>query len=357
MDLHDPGLTDSRLLARLLQASVLVIDTHGGIGFASPGACELLGTAGEAELRTRWADIAAQLRMSCWPAQLPDGAAYHARADLVSPRGPRAIRFEVHNVERGRGTQRIMLLRERDQLLPSDRALLLASEAQATRHALTGLVHAAKGPLNNFTLTLALLASGIERHGEASVAAPLRERWLRYLAVLRNETARLTASLDEIHSLALPAPASRESMDIAAMLRDIARVLHHDAALREIDLEADTPATAVTVMGDPRLVRLALLVFTICVLDLTPAQGRVTWRVAPPAAQERMAVLSIATSQGVLPADLVASLFRLTCTAESPYSAAIAGRLIVEAQGGEVSIRSDTSGSHGFVLRIPLASS
>jgi signal transduction histidine kinase len=357
MNLHDSGLTDSRLLARLLQASVLVLDTHRGIGFASPGACELLGTASEAELRSRWTDIAAQLGVASWPPHLPDGAAYNARADLVTARGPRAIRFEVHNVERGHGTQRIILLRERDQLLPSDRALLLASEAQATRHALTGLVHAAKGPLNNFTLTLALLASGIERNGEGPLAASSRERWQRYLEVLRNETVRLAASLDEIHSLALPAPASRESIDIVAMLRDVARVLHHDAALREIDLEADAPATAVTVVGDPRLVKLALLVFTICVLDLTPAQARVTWRVTPPDARERMAVLAITTSQGSLPADLVTSLFRLTCTAESPYSAAIAGRLIVEAQGGDVSIQSDAPRKHGFVLRIPLAPS
>ena len=355
MDLHDSGLTDSRLLARLLQASVLIVDNRGGIGFASPGACELLGTASEAELRARWDEIAPQLGMASWPARLPDGAAYHARADLVTPGGPRAIRFEVHNVERGRGTQRIMLLRERDQLLPSDRALLLASEAQAMRHALTGLVHAAKGPLNNFSLTLALLASGIDRNGEAPVAASSRARWLRYLDVLRNETARLAAHLDEIHSLALPTPAARVSIDIAAMLRDIARVLHHDAALREIDLDADVPTTAVNVVGDPRLVRLALLVFTICVLDLTPVQARVKWCVAPSAARERVATLAITTSQASLPADLVSSLFRLTCTAESPYSAAIAGRVIVEAQGGEVSIESDAAGSRGFVLRIPLA--
>ncbi len=357
MDSHDSGLTDSQLLARLLQASVLVVDTQRGLGFASHGACELLCATSEAELRTRWSGIAAQLDVASWPAQLPDGAAYHARADLVTPRGPRAIRFEVHNVERGRGTQRIMLLRERDRLLPSDRALLLASEAQATRHALTGLVHAAKGPLNNFTLTLALLASGIERNGEAPLAASLRERWLRYVDVLRNETARLAAGLDEIHSLAMQERVSRESMDIAAMLRDIARVLHHDAALREIDLETDAPAVPVNVVGDPRLLRLALLVFTICVLDLTPAQARVRWRAAPRAADEHMAAIVVTTSQGTLPADLVASLFRLTCTAESPYSAAIAGRLIVEAQGGEVSIASDAAGHHGFVLRIPLAPS
>jgi hypothetical protein len=75
MDSHDSGLTDSQLLARLLQASVLVVDTQRGLGFASPGACELLGATSEAELRTRWSGIAAQLDVASWPAQLPDGAA------------------------------------------------------------------------------------------------------------------------------------------------------------------------------------------------------------------------------------------------------------------------------------------
>jgi signal transduction histidine kinase len=352
MDLHDSGLTDSRLLARLLQASVLVLDARG-IVFASPGACELLGAASEAQLRSRWEDIAAQLGVAGWPDRLPEGAAHHGRADLATPHGPRAIRFEVHNVARAPGTQRIVLLRERDRLLPSDRALLLASEAQATRHALTGLVHAAKGPLNNFTLTLALLASTIERNGQAAVAAALRDRWLRYVDVLRNETARLAANLEEIHSLAVPTPASRESIDIAAMLRDVARVLHHDAALRAIELDADVPATPMLVVGDPRLVRLALLVFTISVLDLAPAQARVTWRAAMPAPDEHVTSLTVTTSHGTLPGELVASLFRITGTAESPYSAAIAGRLIVEAQGGDASVAND--GGCGFVLRIPVA--
>jgi nitrogen fixation/metabolism regulation signal transduction histidine kinase len=354
MTLQESGLTDSRLLARLVQASVLVFDEQGRVAFASPGACQLLGATSEAQLLERWDDIARELRSDEWRSSPPQAAPYRARADVSTPRGPRAIRFEVHEVARARGVQRIMLLRTRDELLPSDRALLLASEAQANRHALTGLVHAAKGPLNNFTLTLALLAAGIERSaGGAALDDALRVKWMRYVDVLRNETARLAATLDEIHSLATPQAPSRESIDIGTMLRDIERVLHHDAALREIDLDVDAAGAPVPIRGDPQLVRLALLVFTICLLDLSPANARVALRVNGGVKDTHVASITITTSHATLPADLVASLFRLTCTAESPYSAAIAGRLIVEAEGGDVALLDHDEGAVGFLLQFP----
>jgi hypothetical protein len=63
--------------------------------------------------------------------------------------------------------------------------------------------------------------------------------------------------------------------------------------------------------------------------------------------------VAITTSQPVLPPDLVAGIFRLSCTAESNYSAAIAARLIIEAQGGDVVLHEDGARPPGFLLRIP----
>src|SRR5881397_2398542 len=109
--LQDSDLPDSRLLARLLQASVLVLDEDGSVLFASPGACELLGAAGEADLRERWTDIGMQLRVGDWPAELPDGAAYYARADVHTPAGLQPIRFEVHRLSKHGLMHSIVLLR------------------------------------------------------------------------------------------------------------------------------------------------------------------------------------------------------------------------------------------------------
>lgn len=349
--LQDSGPPDSRLLARLLQAGTFVLDENDSPTFASAGACELMGVGNFDALREHWNDLGAQLYIAQWPRALPDGAAFHGRADLSTPSGPRAIRFEMHGMTDAGRAYRAVLVRDRARLLPSDRALLLASEAEANRHVLTGLVHAAKGPLNNFNLTLALLAAA-GAHGDGPTATPeTLARRNRYIEVLQNETARLAACIDEIHALTLSRSASHEAIDLSAMSRDCARVLRHGATMREIRLDLDVPERPVIATADPQLMRLALLSFTICVLEFTSPGGSVGWRVThdDDAAGPSIA---ITTSQSVVPPALAAALFRLSCTAESEYSGAIAARLIVEAQGGEV-ILHDTGELHGILLHIP----
>jgi signal transduction histidine kinase len=348
--LQDSGLPDSRLLARLLQAGLLVLDERDRLHFASAGACELFGAASEVELRAAWGDVGSQLHVDDWPRNVPESAAYHGCADVRTPAGIRAVRFEMHAVADTGRVQRVVLVRDRGRLLPTDRALLLASEAQANRHVLVGLVHAANGPLNNFNLTLALLATSIARTGTASVAPEVAGRWTRYVEVLRNETARLARFVEDIHALTLPHEAAREAIDLCALSRECARVLRHDATIREIELALDAPDATIHAMGDPQLVRLALLALTICLLDVTPPGGRIGWRLS--GSNGASATVAIATSLATLPSDLVASLFRLSCTAESPWSAAIAGRLIIEAQGGDVALDSGV-GQSGFRIHIP----
>lgn len=350
--LQDSGLPDSRLLARLLQTGLLVLDERNQLRFASAGACELFGAASEAKLRAAWGDIASQLGVREWPPDLPNGAAHHGRADVRTRSGVRAVRFEMHAVRDAGYAQRVVLVRDRGQLLPTDRALLLASEAQANRHVLVGLVHAANGPLNNFNLTLALLATSLVRAETASAAPEMAARWTRYIEVLRNETARLASFVEDIHALTLPHEPAREAIDLCALLRECARVLRHDATIREIELVLDAPDLATYAMGDPQLVRLALLALTICLLDVTPPGGRIGWRLSDGDGASAPAI-AITTSLATLPPDLVASLFRLSCTAESPYSAAIAGRLIIEAQGGGVALGSGGVGQSGFRIDIP----
>jgi signal transduction histidine kinase len=350
--LQDSGLPDSRLLARLLQAGTLVLDENDALTFASAGACQLFGVDDEAALRDRWSDLREQLRVERWPHTLPDGDAYHGRADLLTPAGPRAIRFEMHGMADAGSMHRAVLVRDRARVLATDRALLLASEAQANRHVLTGLVHAAKGPLNNFNLTLALLSTGVAR-GDVLAATPeAAARRTRYIDVLQKEAARLASCIDEIHALTVHHEPSHEPIDLAAMSADCARVLRHGATMREVSLELDVPAQPVLATGDPQLVRLALLSFAICVLEFTPAGGRVAWRVTP-GEPTRAASVAITTSRPVLPPTLASALFRLSCTAESDYSGAIAARLIVEAQGGDVVLHDAGDGTPGIMLHIP----
>ncbi|HJU21420.1 MAG TPA: hypothetical protein VJ891_02830 [Casimicrobiaceae bacterium] len=350
MSLQDSGLADSRLLSRLVQAGTLVLDEQDALRFASRGACELFGVDGEATLRRHWRDVGDQLRLAYWPRGVVDGHAHFGKADVTTPAGVRPIRYEMHAIADGPDVHRAVLVRDRASLLPTDRALLLASEAQANRHVLTGLVHAAKGPLNNFNLTLALLSAAISRaEGAGSELVARRER---YLEVLRNEAVRLAACIDEIDALTLRHQPTNETFDVAALSADCVRVLRHGATMREIVLDLDVPGSPVMAFGDPHLVRLALLSFAISVLDLTSSGGRVGWRITQ---VDRARLVTMTTTEPALPRSLAASLFRLSCTAESQYSAAITGRLIIEAQGGEVTIRDGAHGQPGLSLSIPAA--
>jgi hypothetical protein len=104
--------------------------------------------------------------------------------------------------------------------------------------------------------------------------------------------------------------------------------------------------------GDAHLVRLALLSFAICLIELTSPGGRVGWRVAQTDGEADPSIL-FTTTEPALPSALVATVFRLSCTGESEYSGAIAARLIIEAQRGDVILHDGVESPPGILLRIP----
>jgi len=343
--LQDSGPQEVPLLSHLLQAEALVLDERDDVAFATPGACELFGVADLEVLRKHWSALRAQLRIADWPEAMSVDATHCGRADVSTPAGLRAIRFEVHPWA-GARAHRAVLVRDRARLLPSDGALLLASEALANRYVLTGLAHIAKGPLNNFQLTLALLAAGA---GRADAVPDVFARRKGHVDVLQSEIARLSACIDEIHALTLPHDPSRGPVDLAAISRDCARTLRHGATMREVRLELDAPDEPVIAQGDEQLVRLALLSLAICMIELTSSGGRVGWRVA---ADAEAPSIVFRTTEPALPPRLRGALFRLSCATELEYAAAIAARLVIEAQRGDV-ILHEAEASPAIVIRIP----
>ena len=342
--LQDSGPRNAPLLSHLLAAGSLILDGRDDVAFASPEACALFGVADAEALGKHWPALRTQLGIDEWPATSVAGAPHCARADVSTPAGARAIRFEVHALGDGHA-RRAILVRDRAHLLPADRALLLASEALTNRYVLTGLAHTAKGPLNNFQLTLALLAPNASRTDAAPDALARRKR---YVDVLRSEVGRLSACIDEIHALTVPHEPLRGPIDLASISRDCARLLRHGATMREVRIDLDTPDAPVIAQGDDALVRLALLSLAICAIESTSSGGRVGWRVAPDA---ETASIAFRTTEPALPAPLRAALFRLSGTAECEHAAAIAARLVIEAQRGEVVVEDATPSA--ILIRIP----
>lgn len=351
--LHDSGLQSSRLLARLLPAGVVVLDNAQQCCFASPRACELLGAPGSVSLAAAWPSIRPQLPLAELSARSDADGPLQRRVDLQTPLGTRLLRLEVHRLDDGAETRYVILVRDRRRIDDADHALLLASEAHANRPAFAGLVHEAKGPLNNFQLTLALLVSGLARIESLPGAATISARWRHYFDVLQTEASRLLRCMDDINALARPADTGRQRIDIGASLRDVLRLLHHEATMREVRLELDVPAEPAWVVGDARQLRLALLGFTTCLIDVTESGGAVTLHAdAPDGAEQR---LRIGGSPAALSPAFATTLFAIGGACESPYPATIAGRTIIEAHGGAVTIDLSSPATPAFVVCMPAA--
>ncbi len=351
--LQDSGLSDGRLLACLLQSDVVILDEHGAFRFASAGACALLGAPSEAALRDQWPTLAAQFGLSdiAWLSR--DDAPIQGRVDLCNGAGSHPLRFELHAFAQNGHPRRVLLLRGRDRIASADRVLLLASEAIANRPVLSGLIHEAKGPLNNFKLTLALLAASIERSEHSATPPETLARWHRYLGLLDTEGTRLVDCLDDMHALAQAREPARERIDIGALLRDVVRVLRHAATMREAHIDLEPPPDPIWVAGDPRLLRLALSSLTLCVLDVSPPGADVTWCIEPVVADIPARSLRVTASRCVLPPDLAAEIFGIRCATRSDHVAAIAARTIIEAHGGDIALATGADGAAGFALRIP----
>jgi len=343
--LSDERLNVGPLLVRLLGRGVVLVDGALACSYADERACELLGAPHLQGLRTEWHRLRTLLHVHEL-ADIRDEASIQHRVDIVTAAGTRSLRIELHPLPSG-GC--VVLIRDVHVLDAADRLLLLASETCASRPALSGLVHQAKGPLNNFHLTLALLATSLARSSGATTD-PAFAKWQRYLDVLQSEYQRLTECINEIGAQAHPSDPQRSDLDMNEIVSDVARLLRHEVTLRDAAIEAEVSRTPSPVHGDASALRLALIGFVLCVLDRTHENGRVRMQVDCDEYRVRVRV----TGVPAVPAeDVTRTLFELSPARRSPQ--AVAGRLIVELHNGQVSTTTIVPDAWGFVICIPVA--
>jgi signal transduction histidine kinase len=345
--LHDSGLRLGDVLARLLPVGVLIVGDRDGCRYASPRACAAFGVDDDAALANAWRDIAVHVGAERWSLLRIDATPLQILSDVPMDAGARRLRLEVHRIT---GAS-IVLVRNVHAEDAADRTLLLASETQAQRRALSGLVHDAKGPLNNFQLTLTLLNAGLSRLEARAAAIDVTARWRRHVDVLQSETERLAARLAEIDTLSHAVESEWTSVDVAAVLRDVTRMLRHEATMNELAIEIDAPADPIAVRGDPRALQLALLGLTACIFDATPAGGVVRLRGKRHGGDDVHIGIDATTAE--LPADLQTAMFRIGCAVDARYTTASAGRAIIEAHGGNIGVHADNGARRGFDIELP----
>jgi len=344
--LPDEDLNVGPLLARLLGVGVVMLDDAQRCTYADARARDLLGAADAAEVRDGWEHFRDRLRLPDLSTLRGEASLQH-RVDVGGSHG-RRLRIEVHPLAMA---GYVVLLRDVSRLDGRDRLLILASEAQANRPAVSGLVHQAKGPLNNFHLTLALLASGLAR-GVAAPSDAVATRWRRYLDVLQTEAARLTACINEIDERSQPGDGARCDVDVNALIADVARLLRHAATLRNATIKQDPFPSSPRVTGDAQTLRLALVGLTLFVLERTAAKGSLLLEAQ---CEDDRVRIRITGTPGAAPDGLANALFQLTPVREVDVAQAVAARTVVESHGGEVSLIALPPHTWGFAVVLPVA--
>jgi signal transduction histidine kinase len=271
----DAAQAPLRALASLLPCGVVVLAPDGAASFASARACALLGVADEAGLRARWPELSFALGLSA--SALPRGARPLLAAGTIDAEdGSRAIRVEVHPTGASSGRAWIALVERRDRADDFDAMLIAASRWEASRHVLSGRLHDLNGPLNNLTLTLALLSAALPPMAAQPTDDVALQRCRRYADTLALEARRLAEGARAISAAIVPAEPSAGVAPVSTLLRDAQHTLRHHASMHEVRVSVDTkPAADFASSGDLDLLQLALVGLLLTALAATDPGGEI----------------------------------------------------------------------------------
>jgi len=215
-------------------------------------------------------------------------------------------------------------------------------------------MHDLNGPLNNFVLTLTLFETSLAHAGQGAIAPDLLARWRRYLQVLRSESQRFAECSRELADAANPLQSKSRRVDFGTLVRDVLSLLRDQATAREIRLDGEVPDRTPCGLGDPTMLRLAVLECLSRLMDVTAPGGRIEVDVEPQAHDAR-AIVHVAAHGTQLPDEVLREFYRLLFLPESDSIGLVAGRVIVAEHGGEAVLSAGAAESPGVELRLPVA--
>lgn len=343
--LPDRASADFRTLAGMARYGVVLVDAQGAASYVSTSASAALGLSGTAAIRAAWPAILAQ--------QGNGADVAHAALEVEHPDGRRSVRAEVHTLDAGSAgavASHLVLVECLDAAAVSQ--LRLANQALVNAYLASALLHEINAPLNNVKLTLALCDASLARSAPDAVPADLRTRLERYFKVVDDETTRLTHLLDELRQMSSASPSPRETFDLRSLNADIARLMRHEATIRQIRLRTDAGDVEVRAHADRRLTLLALIGLVIHMLEQTAPDGVLSVGVA--ATPEGEGCFHIESTAAGEIAGTRAALETVADGVKRNDIPLVAARAHIETIGGSVEMIT-RDGRFGFRVLLPLA--
>jgi two-component system sensor histidine kinase HydH len=229
--------------------------------------------------------------------------------------------------------------------------LVLASQMRSLAHVYGVLAHDLKAPLNAMQLALDLLADSLA-NPEPAEAPAAGERRERYLAILREELARLDRTLRAMLEQKEPIASVAGTFDLREVIPEIARLLLPPARRQRVEVQLDLPDDAVAVAGYRDRIKQALLNLALRGLEAMPDGGRLRMAAG---VQGDMARVTVEDTGPGLPAALLDKLYPVHFTGHQSASGIglYMTRLVVESHGGELVEDSRPGEGARFRLSLP----
>ncbi|HEY6324259.1 MAG TPA: hypothetical protein VJA16_22170 [Thermoanaerobaculia bacterium] len=225
----------------------------------------------------------------------------------------------------GPGAPAALLLQEAELATALESDLRAAAQMRSLAQITPAVAHDLRAPINAMVLNLEVLKEtlapppgslpGNAAHPVAGLAHPAsspygphpgpaqrpgsagrdpRDRQQRYLAVLREELARLHQSLELFLAHVSPRGERLETLDCRGPAQDLAALLRPPARKQQAQIELLLPDAAVPIIAQRYLLRQALLHFGLAILERVPRDGTLEIRLERLPARARLRIAAAA---------------------------------------------------------------
>ena len=327
-------------VVRSVASGILTLDEGGQITWLNRAAEQLTGLT---DAETRGRPLREQIpELAESIAKLPEKTRAEVRIRAHDGR-ERILGYAIAPLEERHVPGHVILFQDLTELRQMEEAVRRSERLAAVGGLAAGLAHEIRNPLASMCGSIEILGG----------SPRLDEQERRLMHVVLSEAERLEALVRDFLSFARPAPPRLEALDGAQAVAETVELFRPQAAARGIDLEirAEGP---LSIRADPRQLRQVLWNLLGNAADATAAGGRVRVHLSR---HNQHALLEVADSgEGIGAEDLkrIFDPFFTTKERGTGLGLAIVHR-IVEAHGGELSVRSEPGKGSTFRVALPIA--
>ncbi|HET7293282.1 MAG TPA: HAMP domain-containing sensor histidine kinase [Vicinamibacteria bacterium] len=341
---------DLRILDQVTNVGVVLVLRGSDPDFANARALELTGAKDLGELRSIWPRALDVLGRSFDGSRARDGRTSAVVEDFPVTQGTRRLRVEIHGRSDAGEEQCMVLMSDPDVLDTLETDVRLASQLEVVARLFRTLTHELKAPLSAMMINLDLLLESLAASGARE---DVRGRQERYVALLREELARLNRSLADLLSQNVPATETPERFDLRRTVEEIGALLQAQARRQGVRLTTRLPDRPVALVGYRDRLKQAFLNVSVNAMEALPNGGRLEVEMA---AENGSARIAFADSGPGIPPEVIQRIYERDFTTKRNGSGIglYVARALVQLHGGRIRVESAPRAGTRVEIVLPL---